>query len=202
MGAQIRLAHPTDAAGVRAIYAPYCESTCVSFEVVAPTVDEMQERMRRVTNDYPWLIGEVDGRIAGYVYASRHHERAAYRWSVDVAVYIDAAHHRRGLGRAMYETLFAILKEQGFFKAFAGVSLPNPASVGLHESMGFHPAAVYRGVGYKFGQWLDVGWWQRELQPERQNPPDPHPFSTISNSTAVAEVLAEAERRLTGIAGM
>src|SRR5438046_2283986 len=119
MTANIRVAQPADAAAILAIYAPYCESTCVSFEVVAPTVDEMRERIRNITAGYPWLVGEIDGQIAGYVYASRHRERAAYRWAVDVAVYIAAAQQRRGLGRNLYDTLFSILREQGFFKAVA-----------------------------------------------------------------------------------
>src|SRR5690349_4297330 len=165
MAAHIRFAEPADAAGILAIYGPYCESTCVSFEIVAPTLEQMQERIRRITDHYPWIIAEVDGRTIGYVYASRRHERAAYRWSVDVAVYIASGQHRRGIGRILYETLFSILREQGLFKAFAGVTLPNPGSVELHESMGFRPVAVFQGVGHKFGRWLDVGWWELDLQP-------------------------------------
>jgi L-amino acid N-acyltransferase YncA len=196
--AQIHIAEPTDAAGIQAIYAPYCDRTCISFETVAPTIEEMRDRIIRISDDYPWLVGEIDGQIAGYVYASRHRERAAYRWAVDVAVYVATTHHRRGLGRALYETLFSILREQGYFKAFAGVTLPNPASVGLHERMGFRPSAVFRGVGYKDGRWLDVGCWQLELQPERHNPPEPRPFRAIRDTTAVAAALLEGQRRLAG----
>jgi L-amino acid N-acyltransferase YncA len=196
MAAHIRFAQLTDAAGILAIYGPYCESTCVSFEIVAPTIEQIQERISRITADYPWLVGEIDGRIVGYVYASRHHERAAYRWSVDVAVYVAAQHQRRGVGRVLYETLFAILREQGHFKAFAGITLPNAASVGLHENLGFRPAAVFRGVGHKFGRWLDVGWWQRDLQPERDKPTDPDPFSSMRDSPAVVTALAEGNRKL------
>src|SRR3954452_5271098 len=150
MAAHIRFAQLTDAAGILAIYGPYCESTCVSFEIVAPTIEQIEDRISRITVDYPWLVGEIDGQIAGYVYGSRHHERAAYRWAVDVAVYIAAAHQRRGMGRILYETLFSILREQGLFKTFAGITLPNPASVGLHESLGFRRVAVFGGVGFKF----------------------------------------------------
>jgi L-amino acid N-acyltransferase YncA len=196
MAAHIRFAEPTDAAGILAIYGPYCESTCVSFEVVAPTIEQIQERISRITADHPWLVGEIDGQIAGYVYASRHHERAAYRWSVDVAVYVAPGQQRRGVGRILYETLFSILLEQGHFKAFAGITLPNPASVGLHESLGFRPAAIYRGVGYKFGRWLDVGWWQRDLQSERDNPTEPQPFRSMRGSPAVAALLTEGQRKL------
>jgi L-amino acid N-acyltransferase YncA len=198
MATQIRFALPTDAAGILAIYGPYCESTCVSFEIVAPTIEQIQERIARITTEYPWLVAEVDGQIAGYVYASRHHERAAYRWSVDVAVYVSTSQHRRGVGRILYETLFSILREQGYFKAFAGITLPNPASVGLHESLGFRPAAVFRGVGYKFGRWLDVGWWQMDLQPERIEPTNPQPIRILRDSAGVATALLEAQRRLLG----
>lgn len=196
MAAHIRFAEPTDAAGILAIYAPYCESTCVSFEVVAPTIAQMQERISRITADYPWLVGEINGQIAGYVYACRHHERAAYRWSVDVAVYVAAEQQRRGVGRILYETLFSILREQGHFKAFAGITLPNPASVGLHEGVGFRPATVFRGVGHKFGHWLDVGWWQRDLQPERDSPAEPQTFRSMHSSTAVTAALADGSRKL------
>jgi phosphinothricin acetyltransferase len=201
MAAQIRLAGPNDAAGILAIYGPYCESTCVSFEIVAPTVEQIQERISRVTADYPWLVGEIDGQVVGYVYASRHHERAAYRWSVDVAVYVAAGQQRRGVGRILYEALFSILRDQGHFKAFAGVTLPNPASVGLHESLGFRPAALYRGVGYKFGRWLDVGWWQRDLQPEIDNPKDPQSFCSMHDSPSVAAVLADGQVKLAAAFG-
>jgi L-amino acid N-acyltransferase YncA len=195
MAALIRFVATTDAAGILAIYGPYCDSTRVSFEVVAPTITQMQERINRVTADYPWLVAEVDGQIAGYVYASRHHERAAYRWSVDVAVYVAEEFHRRGVGRILYETLFSILREQGHFKAFAGITLPNPASVGLHERLGFRPAAIFRGVGFKFGGWLDVGWWQRDLQPERDGPAEPHPLSSMHESPAIAAALNEGNRK-------
>jgi phosphinothricin acetyltransferase len=196
MVAHIRFAQPTDADGILAIYGPYCESTRVSFEIVAPTTEQIEKRISRITADYPWLVAEIDGQIAGYVYASRHHERAAYRWSVDVAVYIAAGQQRRGVGRILYETLFSILREQGFFKAFAGITLPNPASVGLHESLGFRPAAVFRGVGHKFGDWLDVGWWQRDLQSERENPAEPRSMRTMHESLAVAAALTSGQRDL------
>jgi L-amino acid N-acyltransferase YncA len=202
MAANIRLAQPADSAGILAIYAPYCESPCVSFEVVAPSIDEMRERIAQITTGYPWLVCEIDGQIAGYVYASRHRERAAYRWAVDVAVYVAAPQQRHGLGRILYDTLFSILREQGFFKSIAGITLPNAASVGLHESMGFREAGVFRGVGYKSGRWLDVGWWQLDLQPERHSPPDPHTFSSMSGSVAIAAALAEGQRKLTAGAGV
>src|SRR5262245_21335161 len=137
MATKLRFATPDDAAGVLAIYAPYCESTFVSFEVVAPTESQMRERIARITAEYPWIVGENEGEVAGYAYGSRHRERAAYRWTVDVAVYVSQAHHRRNVGRALYAALLRMLREQGYVKAYAGITLPNAASVGLHEAVGF-----------------------------------------------------------------
>lgn len=196
MSTRVRLAEPSDAADIVSIYGPYCDSAIVSFEVVAPTLDQMRERISSVTAAYPWLVAETEGKVVGYVYASRHHERAAYRWSVDVAVYIAPSRQRAGVGRVLYEALFTILRAQGFFKAFAGITLPNPASIGLHESLGFRPAGLLRGVGHKFGKWLDVGWWQLDLQVERDAPSDPVPFRFFRSDPAVLASLAEGSSRL------
>src|SRR4051794_2877267 len=149
MTVDIRVAQPADADGILKIYAPYCESTRVSFETVPPTVEEMRERILRVSATYPWLVGEENGRILGYVYATRLRERAAYQWTVEVAVYIATDYHRRRLAQALYMTLFSILRTQGYFKAFASVTLPNEASQRLHEKLGFSPAGIFNGVGYK-----------------------------------------------------
>jgi L-amino acid N-acyltransferase YncA len=202
MRGEIRFATVDDAEAIRAIYGPYCESTCVSFEDVAPSIDQMRERIGRIGASYPWLVAEIDGRVGGYVYASRHHERAGYRWSVDVAVYLSSAFHRRGLGKTLYATLFAILREQGFFKAYAGVSLPNAASVGLHEHVGFEPVGIYRGAGYKFGRWVDVGWWQLGLQPERDEPADPRPIVEVRDSDPVKSALIAGNHGLTAVLGL
>src|SRR6476646_5844587 len=102
MASILRIAEPADAPAILAIYAPYCDSSTVSFEVMAPTVAEMAERISGILKQYPWLLCEIDGQLAGYVYASQHRARAAFRWSVDVAVYVASAYHRRGVGRALY----------------------------------------------------------------------------------------------------
>ena len=148
----------------------------ISLEEVPPTEGEFAARISEVSRDYPWLVAEDGGRVVGYAYGWRHHERAAYRWAADVAVYIDAGHHRRGIGRALYSTLFELLSEQGLYVACAGITLPNEASVGLHESLGFMPVGVYRGVAWKAGAWWDVGWWQLQLAPESAGKPaEPNP---------------------------
>jgi L-amino acid N-acyltransferase YncA len=191
MTVTIRVATPDDAQDILAIYAPYCTSSHVSFELVAPSELQMRERIERITPQFPWLVGEIDGKVSGYVYASQHRERPAYRWAVDVAVYIAAGSHRRGLGRALYASLFAILREQGFFQAYAGITLPNPGSEGLHQAVGFQQVAVFPHVGYKIGRWLDVGWWRLQLLPETDDPAEPIPFRLIRGSTAGAAIVAD-----------
>jgi L-amino acid N-acyltransferase YncA len=174
--ARIRMATPADGAAASAIYAPYVRDAATSFETDPPTPEEMARRIQGVLSWAPWLIYEDDQGAQGYAYASRHRDRAAYQWSVDVAVYIDARHHRRGVGRALYEVLFPLLRVQGFYVAHAGITLPNPASVGLHERLGFRPIGTYPAVGWKLGAWRDVGWWQLPLHPRPPNPQPPIPL--------------------------
>jgi L-amino acid N-acyltransferase YncA len=178
----IRLATDADAEQIQAIYAPFCTSTPVSFELEPPTVGEMRFRIGRILQDCPWLVCEDHGKILGYVYASRHRERPAYQWSVDVTVYIGEQHRRKGIGRALYTSLFAMLRLQGFHHAYAGITLPNPGSVRIHEVMGFQPVGVYRAVGFKCGAWHDVSWWQLELQPLAFPPKPPSSFRAVTES--------------------
>ena len=196
MTATIRLATEAAAAAVAAIYAPFCEATPVSFEETAPTPAEMAGRIRKILEQYPWLVLDDGGVVAGYAYAGKHRERPAYRWSVDVSVYVDPGYRRRGVGRALYAALFALLRLQGFFKAYAGVTLPNPASVGLHTAVGFAPVGVYRGVGFKHGAWHDVGWYQLALQPERPAPEEPRPVAAVLASPEGRAALADGLRHL------
>ena len=175
----IRLATTDDAARVAAIYAPGVERTVASFEENAPGAAEMAQRIESTLPTYPWLVHESGGHVVGYAYASPHHARAGYRWSVNVSVYIDDACHRRGFGRALYAALFTILRAQGFVNAYAGIAIPNPGSVGLHESMGFTSVGVYRGVGFKLGAWLDVGWWHLVLAPLPRTPEPPLLFAAM-----------------------
>lgn len=168
----IRLACADDAAQVQAIYVPVVRDTAISFEVDPPDVSEMGRRIRGTLTRLPWLACERDGEILGFAYAARHRERAAYRWSVDVSVYVDQHARRAGVGRGLYVSLLALLARQHFAAAHAGITLPNPASVGLHEALGFVPVGVYRAVGFKLGAWWDVGWWQRRLG-EQAVPPAP-----------------------------
>lgn len=181
----VRIATDDDAAAVAAVYAPYVTDTAISFEMVPPSADEMRARMAAVLPTYPWLVFEDESGVAAYAYASAHAERAAYRWSVDAAIYASAGAHRRGMGRALYGRLFDLLARQGFHAAYAGIALPNARSVGLHEAMGFTHVGTFAEVGYKFGAWHDVGWWRRSLG-QGAAPAEPIPF---------ARLLAEAPRR-------
>ena len=174
----IRHADPElDADACARVYAPAVLDGVASLEMTAPPASEMRARMTRVTSGHPWLIAELDGEVAGYAYATRHNERAAYRWATDTSVYVSAAHHRRGVGRALYGALMPLLIRQGFYVACAGITLPNEASVGLHEACGFAPVGVYESIGFKFGRWWAVGWWRLELrsQTDGDTPPEPGP---------------------------
>ena len=170
----IRPVEPEDAPAIAAIYAPSVTDSVISFELEPPDANEMARRIARTTATHPWLVCEREREVAGYVYAGDHCTRAAYQWSTDVTVYIDARQHRCGIGRALYTSLLALLRQQGFYNAYAGITLPNAGSVGLHEALGFRPVGVYRQVGYKFGAWHDVGWWALDLQEKSSvQPPAP-----------------------------
>ena len=165
----IRQARESDAAALLGIYGPFVEHTAVSFETVVPTVDEFAARIAKSLKGWQYLLAERDGRVLGYAYGGVHRERAAYRFSVEVSAYIDPAFHRQGIGRALYSQLFADLTAKGYCTAFAGITLPNDASVGLHTAAGFEPIGVFRNIGWKYGRWHDVAWLQRTL---REVPPD------------------------------
>ena len=174
---RIRIAHPDDAAAVHAIYAPVVEQTAISFELDVPPVDEIRRRITYTLATFPWLVHlDAAGAVDGYVYASRYRERAAYQWSADVSAYVRADARGQGLGKRLYARLFDELVALGYCQAFAGITLPNAASVGLHEAVGFERVGVFGNAGHKLGRWHDVGWWQRTLQ-RPDPPPEPRPFT-------------------------
>lgn len=178
----IRLATAEDAGALQAIYALYVEGTAISFEYEPPTAAEMGRRVESTIGGHPWLVCVSEGEVLGYAYASRFAGRTAYRWTVEASAYVDADQRGRGVGRALYGSLLAILTRQGFVDAYAGIALPNEASVGFHESMGFVHRTTFPDVGYKLGAWHDVGWWRRPLA-ERSDDPDP----PLSIDEALAE---------------
>jgi len=170
-GPLIRLARAEDAAAIAAVYAPYVNDTFVSFEEEAPGSEEMAKRIAgSVPGLYPWLIAEIDGRVVGYASSSPFRTRPAYRWTVETGVYLAPQAQGRGLGRALMERMLGLLTAQCFTAVTAGITLPNAASVALHEKLGFTTCATYRDTGFKLGEWRTVQVFGRDLAP-RLTPP-------------------------------
>ena len=161
---RIRSATEADAPALLAIYRPFVENTIISFETQTPTIDEFGARIAKALSGWAWLVAEEEGRCIGYAYGSMHRERAAYRWSVETSAYVLPQHHRRGIARTLYSQLIQALKLKGYCNAYAGVTLPNDASIAFHRSVGFEPIGVFRSVGRKFGAWHDVAWLQRAIR--------------------------------------
>ncbi|MEV8374390.1 N-acetyltransferase family protein [Kribbella sp. NPDC056861] len=171
---KIRDASELDAAACAAVYAPYVRDTAISFETEPPTVEEMAARIGAAVRSHAWLVLEDDdGRVVGYAYGGPMKVRAAYRWSCEVSVYLESGRRRTGGGRALYEALFDRLTARGYRTAIAGMTLPNAASQGLHEALGFEPVGTYRKIGWKHGAWHDVAWAQRELATAEDPPVEP-----------------------------
>lgn len=169
----IRLANKHDAAQILDIYSPYIENTPISFETIVPSIEEMETRIERVLANNPWLVFEESNSILGYAYASKHRERAAYKWAVDVSAYVRQDCRGKGIGKALYAALLSILKLQGYCNVYAGICLPNESSVGIHEYFSFRKIAHFNKVGYKFSQWHDVGWWELFLEQHNTKPSGP-----------------------------
>jgi phosphinothricin acetyltransferase len=177
---RLRAASSADAAAIAAIYAPYVTDSFVSFETEPPSVEEIRARIEACGDRYPWLVAEDGtGAILGYAYATAFRTRLAYRYAVETTVYLAAGAGGRGIGHALYGSLIATLEAQGFAQAIGAITLPNPASVRLHQKLGFNEAGIYRQVGYKMGRWLDVALWQRTLAPATNPPTEPKSLSEI-----------------------
>jgi phosphinothricin acetyltransferase len=194
MQTTIRLATPGDAGEIQAIYAPNVIATPISFEVEPPSLAEMARRIEATLSQYPWLVCEIGGQVAGYAYASTHRARWAYQWAADVSAYVHAGFRRRRVGQALYSALLELLRLQGYYVAYGGITQPNPASVQLHESVGFRPLGVYRSVGYKLGAWHDVGWWQCDLRERTPEPAPPLRPEQACESPEWASALEQAAR--------
>jgi len=160
---EVRLASHDDAAAIQAIYAPIVSETAVSFEVVPPTVEEMARRRRHDHPSHPWLVATDGDEVVSYAYAHAFAERDAYAWSIATSVYVHSDRRSQGIGRLLYGALLRLAELQGYRRAVAGVTLPNAASVGLHEALGFHPMGLYEKIGWKLGSWHDVLMLQRPL---------------------------------------
>ncbi|SHM00808.1 arsinothricin resistance N-acetyltransferase ArsN1 family B [Phytopseudomonas punonensis] len=184
----VRVASAADAETIQAIYAPVVLGSAISFEEVPPSVEDMRGRILATLETYPYLVAEQEGTVIGYAYASQHRARAAYRWAVDVTVYIAENARRKGVGRRLYETLLPMLKGMGYRSIYAGIALPNEGSVGLHERLGFRHIGTFPQVGYKHGAWHDVGYWLLEQGDRSVSPQEP---------TGFTDYLPERERRFT-----
>lgn len=162
----VRPARESDAPAMLAIYRPYVENSAISFEYDPPSIDEFAARVHKYLTGWAGVVAEADGQLLGYAYGSSHRERAAYQWSAETTVYVAQGAHRGGIGRSLYTALFPMLKDAGYCNAYAGVTLPNPGSVGLHQAVGFKLIGTFPRVGYKYGQWHDVAWFHLALRDE------------------------------------
>ena len=187
----IRPAEESDAPAIAAIYAPYVRDTAVSFEVEPPTADIMRRRMATTLETHPWLVADHGGETVGFACAGKHSERAGYRWTVDVTVYVDGARRHVGVGRALYAVLLDVLRRQGFRSAFAEIVLPNPGSVRLHETAGFKPVGVHHDVGFKLGSWRDIGYWRLGLAGGAAPPGEPIPFADFRETPEFAAAIRQ-----------
>jgi L-amino acid N-acyltransferase YncA len=186
---EIRVARAADGPACADIYRPIVEETWISFETEAPSSEEMGLRIAATLPRFPWLVACEGDAMLGYVYATPHRERPAYRWSVDVTVYMAEAARRHGIGSRLYTVLFDLLRRQGYRSAFAGVALPNDASLGLHRAVGFVSLGTYEQVGFKFGGWRDVHWLRLGLSEAKGAPAEPVPFEVLRRDPAFADWL-------------
>lgn len=160
----IRHATNADSEAIARIYNYYISHTIVTFEEQEVTPAEIARRIDGVcAAGFPWLVADLDQRVMGYAYANTWKVRSAFRFTVESSIYLDPQHTGRGLGSMLYSELFRILKERGVHVVIGGIALPNEASVALHEKFGMEKVAHFRQVGYKFGRWIDVGYWQLTL---------------------------------------
>ena len=168
----VRPATTADAAAIAGIYAPYVLETVITFEETPPTASDFEARML-ATPRLPWLVAVRAGTVVGYCYASPHKTRASYRWSADISVHVAQSERGHGVGRLLYGELLPLVRSLGYVSVLAGITLPNDASVGIHEAFGLTPVGVYRNVGFKHNKWRDVGWWQLTFADPPDQPAEP-----------------------------
>lgn len=190
----IRLATASDAPRMLQIYASYVLGTPITFEYDIPTLEDFTGRIAKISENFPWLVCEIDGVVAGYAYASKYRERAAYRWSCEYSVYLDPSFHRMGIARALYTCLTKLLQLQGYRTAYACVTVPNAASESLHESFGFIPIGVFHDAGYKLGGWHHVKWFELPLSDAAKSPAAIKKTARIARTAEFADILASSAR--------
>ena len=182
MGDGIRVATKEDAAGMLEIYAPFILNSGITQETEVPSVEDFQKRIISNLEERPWLVCEINSQVAGYAYAGKHRERKGYQWCTEPSVYISEKYFGVGIALALYTALFDILKLQGYVNAYAVITLPNDRSIAFHSKFGFEYLTTYKKIGYKLGQWHDVGWMQYEINPHKEDPADPMKFPGIKKS--------------------
>lgn len=192
---EVRLAHTRDAQQIRDIYSPSILTAAASFETEVPSVQEVERRIETCLQKFPWIVCVVDGSVAGYVYASKHRERSAYQWTCECSAYIGEKYKGKGMGEELYRVLFALLKMQGLRNVYAGITLPNPASVRLHEKHGFRHFATYENIGYKLNSWQTVGWWQLRIN-EYDRDPLPPSWLPMLDRGLIDLLFEESARRI------
>lgn len=190
---KIRLATPKDGEALLNIYKLYIVNTAITFETEVPAVEAFEKRIENILAGFPWLVCEVDDVVAGYAYASKHGERAAYQWSADLSIYVDERYHRRHIARALYQALEELLRLQGYYTVWAGVTTPNPKSEAFHTAYGFEPVGVFENVGYKLGQWRGVKWFRHVLTEYGEEPAAPKAFPAMKDAEVLGEILRAAE---------
>ena len=178
----IRMATKEDASAMLEIYAPFILNTGITQETEVPFNEDFQERILSNLKERPWLVCEIEKQIAGYAYASKHRDRKGYQWCVEASVYISEKYFGIGVANALYTALFDILKLQGYVNAYAVITLPNERSIAFHKKFGIEYLTTYPKIGYKLGQWHDVGWMQYEINPHQEDPADPIRFAEIDTS--------------------
>lgn len=191
----IRMANKKDASAILDIYNPYIEDTSFTFETEVPDLFDFQKRIDEYLDNWPWLVCEDNGKITGYAYGAKHRERKGYQWCVESSIYIHDDYLQRGIGKALYEALLEILKQQGYRNVYAVINLPNDKSVKFHENCGFTFFALYPNVGYKLGEWKNVGWWQKNLNEYSLEPTPPKKFSEL-NKEMLSKLFAEKARHI------
>lgn len=192
----IRLIDEADASVVLDIYKYYVENTSISFEYEVPTLEEYTQRIKTNTQKYPWLVCLSNNTIIGFAYGSTHRYRTAYQWSPESTIYVAPNCHAKGIGRTLYDTLFSLLKLQGYYNVFAGVALPNEKSIGFHRAMGFEEIGIFKNVGYKHGNWHHTHWFQLTLNEHKSNPAPPIEMNDIMSTEEFTTIIRIANNKV------
>lgn len=179
---EVRMATQKDIPKMLDIYGPIIQNTSISFEYDLPTLEQFAGRVNDILKTHPWLVCIHQDQLAGYAYAGPHRSREAYQWSTELSVYIAENYQKMGIAKALYQVLVKGLKLQGFHTGLAGITLPNEASIKFHESFGFSPIGTYHNVGFKFGRWHSVGWWEYQLTPYAESPGALLPNDVLNSS--------------------